>query len=114
LFFFDLSKCADPLVAIEGCPTPQVCIEKCPSERFFHTNQQCNSEGATVYRKKLICTREVDVSTLTTCSGIDQLVKDKKCAEWYLESEARKSSKEFLKSHFFITHLYCTHFVFLI
>ncbi|XP_073478677.1 choline transporter-like protein 2 isoform X1 [Aquarana catesbeiana] len=35
LFYFNIMKCASPLVLLEfQCPTPQICVEKCP-DRFL-------------------------------------------------------------------------------
>lgn len=89
LFFFDLSKCADPLVPINGCPTPQICVKQCPQETFLHDINTCN-QNIEAYKKRLFCTRDVDVNSLITCAQIDQKIKDKKCAEWYLKSEPCK------------------------
>ncbi|KAG5680309.1 hypothetical protein PVAND_009824 [Polypedilum vanderplanki] len=88
LFFFDLSKCADPLVPIEGCPTPQVCVKECPKTSFYHERAQCDREKIQVYRQKLICTSEIDLNNITDCNEVDKYVKDNKCALWYLPSES--------------------------
>lgn len=90
LFFFDLSKCADPLVPINGCQTPQVCVKECPKETFFHENKTCYSEGLANYKKKLICTRQVDLNTTDNCDAIEKLMSEGKCSKWYLKSEPCK------------------------
>jgi choline transporter-like protein 2/4/5 len=92
LLFFDLSKCADPLVPIEGCPTPQICVKECPKNTFVHSKNLCNSEGVQSYRKKLFCTKEVADSDLGSCDSIDIRVQNKQCAEWYMKSEPCKFS----------------------
>lgn len=89
LFFFDLSKCADPLVPIQGCPTPQTCVKDCPNESFMHAKSDCE-KGIEGYKKKLICVRSVNVSQLKSCEEIDKKVSDQKCARWYLKSEPCK------------------------
>ncbi|CAG9809296.1 unnamed protein product [Chironomus riparius] len=86
LFFFDLSKCADPLVPINGCPTPQKCVSECPHEAFIHDKTKCTKDIAE-YKKKLICTRHVDIQSLKNCNEIDIKIQNQECAQWYLKSE---------------------------
>lgn len=86
LFFFDLAKCADPLVPINGCPTPQTCIKECPHEAFLHDKTKCSKDLAE-YKKKMICNRRIDVQSLGSCEEIDENVKNQECAQWYLKSE---------------------------
>lgn len=89
LFFFDLSACADPLVPINGCPTPQVCVKECPKESFLHDSTVCESNFQ-AYKKKLICTKKVDLNQAKDCNDINKLINDEKCAKWYLKSESCK------------------------
>lgn len=97
LFFFDLSKCADPLVPINGCKTPQVCVKECPKKTFFHDMSQCNSQGVANYKKDLICTRQVDLSLANSCGDINKLMEDGKCSKWYLKSEPCKYNEYCMK-----------------
>ncbi|XP_063909767.1 choline transporter-like 2 isoform X2 [Zophobas morio] len=76
LFFFDLTKCFGPFVPFTGCPTPQVCVERCPSEYFYFDNLPNQYQ-------KLICSYGV----VANSSNAQQLVNDKKCAPWYLNSQ---------------------------
>lgn len=92
LVFFDLSKCADPLVPINGCPTPQTCVKECPKEKFLHDKAKCIQETAQTYRQKLICARDVNINSLNSCDDIHQRITDQQCAQWYLPSEPCKLS----------------------
>lgn len=89
LFFFDLAKCADPLVPLNGCPTPQTCVKECPQEGFLHDKAKCSKDLAE-YKTKLICNRHVNVQSLKTCDEVDRKIKNQECAEWYLKSEPCK------------------------
>lgn len=89
LFFFDLSKCANPIVPVNGCPTQQVCVKECPSKSFLHDIEKCK-EDVTEYKKNLICRRDVDLSRVNDCNAIDKLIYEEKCAKWYLKSEPCK------------------------
>ncbi|XP_054713879.1 choline transporter-like protein 2 [Uloborus diversus] len=79
LFYFDLMKCANPSVLINGCPTPQVCVEQCPNETFL---AHPNDPQLELKKPKFIC--KYDART-DLKSAID-LVKDEDCAMLYLKS----------------------------
>lgn len=89
LLFFDLSKCADPLVPLNGCPTPQTCVEQCPKTSFVHDKSVCQQNFA-AYREKLICNRRVNVKTINNCNEVEKLIETEQCAKWYLKSEPCK------------------------
>lgn len=89
LVFFDLAKCADPLVPLNGCPTPQTCVSQCPKTNFVHDSRTCNQDLSS-YKQKLICTRNVDINTISSCGQIDSLIQKEQCAKWYLKSEPCK------------------------
>lgn len=89
LLFFDLAKCADPLVPLNGCPTPQTCVSECPSSNFVHNMETCRQNFG-VYKAKLICTRQVDKNTITSCNDVQTLIEKDQCAKWYLKSEPCK------------------------
>lgn len=74
---------------INGCPTTQVCFEKCPDENFFHDLKVCQS-NLEDYKKKLLCSRNVDINTIKSCNDVERLQNEDKCAKWYLKSEPRK------------------------
>lgn len=87
LLFFDLVKCADPLVPIQGCQTTQICVEKCPNSTFVFDRSMCRSSDVSEIRKSLICLKEIDVNSITTCDAIQKHIDEEKCAKWYMKSE---------------------------
>lgn len=87
LVFFDLAKCADPLVPISGCPTPQACVKECPKETFIYRQQDCKSETFQVYNNKLVCSRHVKMNN---CDDVDKYMQNDQCARWYLKSYSCK------------------------
>lgn len=89
LLFFDLAKCADPLVPLNGCPTTQTCVKECPTTNFVHDKNVCNQNFA-AYKQKLICTRHVNVNTIASCDKLEELMSSEQCARWYLKSEPCK------------------------
>lgn len=86
LAFFDLAKCADPLVPLNGCPTPQTCVSECPNSNFVHDKSVCQSDFA-AYKKRLLCTRNVDLTRIKDCNDVEQHISSEQCAKWYLKSE---------------------------
>lgn len=88
LVFFNLEKCIDPLVPINGCPTPQVCVEQCPTSLFIYDRNACSANTLETIKSKLICNRNVDVRTIQNCNQLDVLITDDYCAKWYLPSES--------------------------
>lgn len=91
LLFFDLSKCIDPLVPIQGCPTPQVCVKQCPQERFVF--DECKADTFADIRSRLVCTRDVGVEQIDSCAQVEQLMASNKCARWYLKSNSCKYAR---------------------
>jgi len=90
LVFFDLAKCADPLVPINGCPTPQTCVKECPKVSFLFSMDACQKEVISSYKQKLICTRKVNVDTIRSCAEVEKYIDNEQCAKWYLKSEPCK------------------------
>jgi solute carrier family 44 (choline transporter-like protein), member 2/4/5 len=89
LMFFDLAKCADPLVPLNGCPTPQTCVKECPTESFLYNKETCRSDINT-YKSKLICSRNVNIRDITSCDQVEKYIEEEKCAEEYLKSTSCK------------------------
>ena len=89
LVFFDLAKCADPLVPLNGCPTPQTCVAECPNTNFVHDKKVCQSD-VNAYKQKLICKRSIDITKVKNCDEVDKLIETEQCAKWYLKSEPCK------------------------
>ncbi|XP_058515930.1 choline transporter-like protein 2 isoform X1 [Ochotona princeps] len=51
LFYFNIVKCASPLVLLEfQCPTPQICVEKCP-DRYLTFLSAYNSRDLAYYKQ---------------------------------------------------------------
>ncbi|XP_037044636.1 choline transporter-like 2 isoform X2 [Bradysia coprophila] len=88
LVFFNLERCIDPLVPINGCPTPQVCVEKCPDSIFIYDQSTCSASNLESIKSKLICNRNVDIRTIQSCTAITDLINSDYCASWYLPSES--------------------------
>ncbi|ELV14045.1 choline transporter-like protein 2 isoform X4 [Tupaia chinensis] len=45
LFYFNIVKCASPLVLLEfQCPTPQICVEKCPDRYLTFLNARTSRD----------------------------------------------------------------------
>ncbi|KAI9562773.1 hypothetical protein GHT06_010227 [Daphnia sinensis] len=82
LFYFDLTRCADPSVLIKGCPTPQVCVKTCPTENFVAIAAAAQI-GEALTKTKLICKENVTVSQMS----VKELVDKGHCASYYLQSE---------------------------
>jgi len=80
LFFFDLTKCANPTVLTHGCPTPQVCVSSCPTESFVATEWALLDEAGT--KQKLICKENATMHR----SSVKELVQRGDCASWYIQS----------------------------
>lgn len=80
LVFFDLRQCVN---IHRKCETPQVCRSECPSSNWFSLFIYNNSLEYT--RKHMICETGVDVSDKNAVELVE-LIKNKKCAEWYLKS----------------------------
>ncbi|XP_059622828.1 choline transporter-like 2 isoform X4 [Phlebotomus argentipes] len=85
LFFFDLSRCVDITVPINGCPTPQVCVEKCPDEPFLF-DMLSQDERIENIRDRLICDVDVDKNDITSHAMAKEYVDNNRCARWYLQS----------------------------
>uniref|UniRef100_A0A8C9W0K9 Choline transporter-like protein n=1 Tax=Scleropages formosus TaxID=113540 RepID=A0A8C9W0K9_SCLFO len=68
LFYFNIMKCASPLVLLEfQCPTTQICVEKCP-DRFLTLKKVVSSKNDQDYYKAY-CKEGTDLST-TVSTGV--------------------------------------------
>ncbi|MCJ8750150.1 hypothetical protein PDJAM_G00259250 [Pangasius djambal] len=73
LFYFNILKCASPLVLLEfQCPTTQICVEKCP-DRFLTLVKAKRKDQDLQYYSQF-CKEGVDI-TLTT----PELLRDRAC-----------------------------------
>ncbi|TRY92366.1 hypothetical protein DNTS_014100 [Danionella cerebrum] len=61
LFYFNIMKCASPLVLLEfQCPTTQICVEKCPNKFMTLMTALQNSEDKEYYKQ--FCKEGVDMN----------------------------------------------------
>ncbi|XP_057263468.1 choline transporter-like protein 2 isoform X2 [Pezoporus wallicus] len=52
LFYFDIVKCASPLVLLEfQCPTTQICVSECPDRFQTYLDASHSSQGLEYYRR---------------------------------------------------------------
>ncbi|XP_018417919.1 PREDICTED: choline transporter-like protein 2 isoform X3 [Nanorana parkeri] len=52
LFYFNIMKCASPLVLLEfQCPTPQICVEKCPDRFLTYLSVATTQQNFDYYKK---------------------------------------------------------------
>ncbi|XP_072560890.1 choline transporter-like protein 2 isoform X2 [Paramormyrops kingsleyae] len=81
LFYFNIMKCASPLVLLElQCPTTQICVEKCP-DRFIALMQAQKTVDMAYY--KSYCVGDVDVSNMAAT----EILKDGLCPSMLLPSK---------------------------
>ncbi|XP_055975855.1 choline transporter-like protein 2 isoform X2 [Sorex fumeus] len=52
LFYFNIVKCASPLVLLEfQCPTPQICVEKCPDRYLTYMSARTSHTTMDYYKQ---------------------------------------------------------------
>lgn len=88
LFYFDITKCADPTVIINGCNTPQVCVEKCPdhgwnSDVYIQNQRPFDLNDV---RNNLICLDEKTKNGVTNLDNLKYVIDNGLCASWYITS----------------------------
>ncbi|XP_014290377.1 choline transporter-like 2 isoform X2 [Halyomorpha halys] len=88
LFFFDLTKCADPSVVLNGCDTPQVCVRKCPDTQW---NAEQYISGGKPFDLKdvqnnLICISDDIKSSIDGTGKLRNAISSNQCAGWYTVS----------------------------
>ncbi|XP_058381686.1 choline transporter-like protein 2 isoform X1 [Diceros bicornis minor] len=72
LFYFNIVKCASPLVLLEfQCPTPQICVEKCP-DRFLTLLSAHKSPDLEYYKQ--FC-----VPGVQNTKGVTEMLRDGDC-----------------------------------
>lgn len=90
LVFFNIERCIDPLVPINGCPTPQVCVERCPNTTMLFDRATCSPSSLGSIKAQMICQRNVNKDVITECEQVESLIAANQCARWYLKSDSRK------------------------
>ncbi|XP_036048228.1 choline transporter-like protein 2 isoform X2 [Onychomys torridus] len=72
LFYFNIVKCASPLVLLEfQCPTPQICVKQCP-DRFLTFLKARNSPNFDYYKQ--FC-----VPGFQNNKGVAEVLRDGEC-----------------------------------
>ncbi|XP_014252063.1 CTL-like protein 2 isoform X1 [Cimex lectularius] len=89
LFFFDLSKCATPSILLSGCNTVQMCVKECPQQNWAFLPYKITPMlfNPSNIQKDVICTDDVDKSSIKTLNQLEKLINDEKCANWYISSK---------------------------
>ncbi|KAL7825768.1 hypothetical protein SRHO_G00335060 [Serrasalmus rhombeus] len=73
LFYFNIMKCASPLVLLEfQCPTTQICVEKCPERFLTLAKAILNKEDMQYFSQ--FCKEGVDTTMMAT-----ELLRDGMC-----------------------------------
>ena len=83
LLFYDLTRCLNPAAVATGCPTPQVCVEKCPDKNAFGYGLSVNGNDAQAKNDM----RPFCAKNATMDKPYEDLVKEKTCPAWVLESK---------------------------
>uniref|UniRef100_A0A8C3QWE0 Choline transporter-like protein n=1 Tax=Cyanoderma ruficeps TaxID=181631 RepID=A0A8C3QWE0_9PASS len=77
LFYFDIVKCASPLVLLEfQCPTTQICVSKCPDRYMTYLGAHGNPASLDYYRN--FCTSEFGAPP--------EVLKDRECPAMLIPS----------------------------
>uniref|UniRef100_A0A8C2W4Y0 Choline transporter-like protein n=1 Tax=Chinchilla lanigera TaxID=34839 RepID=A0A8C2W4Y0_CHILA len=73
LFYFNIVKCASPLVLLEfQCPTPQICVEKCP-DRYLTLLNAWNTPEFEYYKQFCVPDFQKDKK------GVAEVLRDGQC-----------------------------------
>uniref|UniRef100_A0A665W087 Choline transporter-like protein 2 n=1 Tax=Echeneis naucrates TaxID=173247 RepID=A0A665W087_ECHNA len=83
LFYFNILKCASPLVLLEfQCPTTQLCVEKCPDRHLTLVKAKLGSKEDREYYKQF-CKDGVDLA-----SSPPEILRDGLCPAMLMPSKA--------------------------
>ncbi|XP_014208332.1 CTL-like protein 2 [Copidosoma floridanum] len=83
LMYLNLKDC---LNEVGICVSKTACVAKCPSQNFLF--KEMKDKPLNEVKAKLICTTDINMTSITTIEQIDILIKHQRCANWYLESES--------------------------
>ncbi|XP_049924273.1 choline transporter-like protein 2 isoform X2 [Epinephelus moara] len=73
LFYFNIMKCASPMVLLEfQCPTTQMCVEKCPEKFMILTKAYTNKKDFEYYKN--FCKKGV-----TNDMGVPEILQQRLC-----------------------------------
>ncbi|KAG7491600.1 hypothetical protein MATL_G00005370 [Megalops atlanticus] len=82
LFYFNIMKCASPLVLLEfQCPTTQICVDKCPDKFLTLAKAKQSKEGMDYYNA--FCKSGTDVSKLS----VPEILRDGLCPAMLIPSK---------------------------
>ncbi|XP_038570191.1 choline transporter-like protein 2 isoform X1 [Micropterus salmoides] len=82
LFYFNILKCASPLVLLEfQCPTTQLCVESCPDRPLTLVKAKGSGEDRKYYQQ--FCKEGVDISL-----SAPEILKEKLCPAMLMPSKA--------------------------
>ncbi|XP_053189399.1 choline transporter-like protein 2 isoform X1 [Scomber japonicus] len=82
LFYFNILKCASPLVLLEfQCPTTQLCIESCPNRHLTLLKAKTNTEDLEYYSR--FCKEGVDIKKL----NVPEILRDGLCPAMIMPSK---------------------------
>ncbi|XP_068176829.1 choline transporter-like protein 2 isoform X2 [Antennarius striatus] len=83
LFYFNILKCASPLVLLEfQCPTTQLCVESCPDRHLTLMKAKLNMKDHDYYKQ--FCKEGVDFAKLSP----PELLRDGLCPAMLMPSKA--------------------------
>ncbi|CAG7833342.1 unnamed protein product [Allacma fusca] len=87
LYFFDITKCAQPDVVLSGCRTPQVCVKECPNETWSLEYGESLRQTADEMKAKMICRYGIadEIRKYTP----RELVEKNFCARYILPSKSK-------------------------
>uniref|UniRef100_A0A665W0X8 Choline transporter-like protein n=1 Tax=Echeneis naucrates TaxID=173247 RepID=A0A665W0X8_ECHNA len=84
LFYFNILKCASPLVLLEfQCPTTQLCVEKCPDRHLTLVKAKLGSKEDREYYKQF-CKDGVDLASASP----PEILRDGLCPAMLMPSKA--------------------------
>uniref|UniRef100_A0A3P9PC42 Choline transporter-like protein 2 n=1 Tax=Poecilia reticulata TaxID=8081 RepID=A0A3P9PC42_POERE len=84
LFYFNILKCASPLVLLEfQCPTPQICVEKCPNRHLNLVKAKLGSNEDREYYSRF-CKEGTNFTALSP----PEILRDALCPAMLLPSKA--------------------------
>ncbi|XP_075888743.1 choline transporter-like protein 2 isoform X2 [Nelusetta ayraudi] len=82
LFYFNIMKCASPMVLLEfQCPTTQMCVERCPERFLTLVNAKISSKDFEYYKK--FCKEG-----LTSSMGVPDILKAGLCPAMLIPSKS--------------------------
>ncbi|XP_076871435.1 choline transporter-like protein 2 isoform X2 [Brachyhypopomus gauderio] len=83
LFYFNIMKCASPLVLLEfQCPTTQICVEKCPNRFLTLTKAKLSTEATLLQYYSQYCKEGADLS-----QSVPEILMNRMCPALIIPSK---------------------------